>query len=310
MANENKKKSRKKHSWWKWVLGIVVAFLVIDVAIAAKLYYDAKKSVSTTYKTVKYNDKRQGKVNVTKGQPFSVLLLGSDTGEYGRSYQGRSDTIMVAAVTTKGTKLVSIPRDTLVTIAGHPGNNKINAAYSYDGVAGALNTLQNYLGIPIDHYIEINMKGLEQLSEAIGPVKVQNDLDFTNLGTHFPKGEVTIDSKNILAYTRMRYEDPRGDYGRQLRQRLVLEALVEKAASINSLANYQNILNAISTNMKTDLTFDDIKDIMTKYSGAKNIEQLQLKGDGQMIDGVSYEVVPQENLTKIRDTLKKTLEIN
>ena len=108
MANENKKKSRKKHSWWKWVLGIVVAFLVIDVAIAAKLYYDAKKSVSTTYKTVKYNDKRQGKVNMTKGQPFSVLLLGSDTGEYGRSYQGRSDTIMVAAVTTKGTKLVNL----------------------------------------------------------------------------------------------------------------------------------------------------------------------------------------------------------
>ena len=92
--------------------------------------------------------------------------------------------------------------------------------------------------------------------------------------------------------------------------RLSIEALVEKAASINSLANYQNILNAISTNMKTDLTFDDIKDIMTKYSGAKNIEQLQLKGDGQMIDGVSYEVVPQENLTKIRDTLKQTLEIN
>ena len=64
-----------------------------------------------------------------------------------------------------------------------------------------MNTLQSYLDIPIDHYIEINMKGLEQLSEAIGPVKVDNDLKFTNLDVHFPKGEVTINADNILAYT-------------------------------------------------------------------------------------------------------------
>lgn len=307
--NKHKHHRKKKRRWLKWLLIALGIFILADVAIVGKLYYDAKKAVDVTYDPVKHDDKRQGNVDLSKKQPFSVLILGTDTGEYGRTYQGRSDTIMVAAVTPNKTELVSIPRDTLVTIAGHPGNNKINAAYSYDGVSGALNTLQNYLDIPIDHYIEINMKGLEQLSEAIGPVKVNNDLEFTNLGTHFAKGEVTINSKNILAYTRMRYEDPRGDYGRQMRQRLVLQALVEKAASVNSLAKYHSILNAVSANMKTDLTFDQMKEIITNYQGAKNIEQVQLKGDGQMIDGVSYEVVPKDNLDKIQTQLKETLKL-
>lgn len=116
-----------------------------------------------------------------------------------------------------------------------------------------------------------------------------------------------IDEDNILAYTRMRYEDPRGDYGRQLRQRMVLEALVKKIATIGSMTKYQSILNAISSNMKANLTFDDMKAIATKYSSDSKIEQIQLQGESQMIDGVSYEVVPQSNLDKVTSQLKKAL---
>ena len=314
MADEKKshkkhRHGRKKKKWVRWVGGIIAVILLVNIAIVGKFYLDAKKAVDNTYKAVKHENKRSSKVSLSKGQPFSVLLLGTDTGEYGRTEQGRSDTIMVAAVTKNKTQLLSIPRDTLVTIAGYSGNNKINAAYAYGGVTGAVNTIQNYLDIPIDHYIEINMKGLEQLSAAIGSVKVENDLDFTNMGIHFPKGEVTINSSNILAYTRMRYEDPRGDYGRQLRHRMVVTALVQKAASINSITKYQSILNAISSNVKTDLTFDDIKDILANYSGAKNIEQVQLKGTSETIDGVSYEVVSQENLAKVQKLLKSALNV-
>ena len=106
----------------------------------------------------------------------------------------------------------------------------------------------------------------------------------------------------------MRYEDPRGDYGRQLRQRMVLEALVKKIATIGSVTKYQSIFNAISRNMKTNLTFDDMQAIATKYGSASKIEQVQLKGESQMIDGVSYEVVPQSNLDKVSSQLKKALD--
>ena len=217
--------------------------------------------------------------------------------------------MMLAAVSPKEKKttLVSIPRDTKVAIPGYGYNNKINAAYSYEGTKGAVNIVQSYLDVPVDYYVEMNMKGLEELSAAVGPVKVENDLEFTNANKTFKKGTVTIDEDNILAYTRMRYEDPRGDYGRQLRQRMVLEALVKKIATIGSMTKYQSILNAISSNMKTNLTFDDMKAIATKYSSASKIEQIQLQGESQMIDGVSYEVVPQSNLDKVTSQLKKAL---
>ena len=298
----------QRHKIWKWVLIVIGLFIVADVALFGKMYFDAKKSANSTYKQVKTN-KLRNTPDLNNGKPFTVLILGTDTGEYGRTYQGRSDTMMLAAVSPKEKKttLVSIPRDTKVAIPGYGYNNKINAAYSYEGTKGAVNIVQSYLDVPVDYYVEMNMKGLEELSAAVGPVKVENDLEFTNANKTFKKGTVTIDEDNILAYTRMRYEDPRGDYGRQLRQRMVLEALVKKIATIGSMTKYQSILNAISSNMKTNLTFDDMKAIATKYSSASKIEQIQLQGESQMIDGVSYEVVPQSNLDKVTSQLKKAL---
>ena len=321
MNNEEEKLNRKhshhkhhrsfwqRHKIWKWVLIIIGLFIVADVALFGKMYFDAKKSANSTYKQVKTN-KLRNTPDLNNGKPFTVLILGTDTGEYGRTYQGRSDTMMLAAVSPKEKKttLVSIPRDTKVAIPGYGYNNKINAAYSYEGTKGAVNIVQSYLDVPVDYYIEMNMKGLEELSAAVGPVKVENDLEFTNLNKTFKKGTVTINEDNILAYTRMRYEDPRGDYGRQLRQRMVLEALVKKIATIGSITKYQSILNAISSNMKTNLTFDDMKAIATKYGSASKIEQVQLQGESQMIDGVSYEVVPQSNLDKVTSQLKKALD--
>lgn len=299
----------KKHHAWRWILGIVLAFLLVCGAMIGKFYYDAKKSVDTTYHAVKHNTGRSQEVDLAQGKPFSVLLLGTDTGELGRTERGRSDTIIVATVTPKKTTLLSIPRDTLVSIAGHSGNQKINAAYAYGGVTGSLNTLQSYLDIPLDHYVEVNMKGLEQLSEAIGPVKVNNDLDFTQDGNHFAKGTVTINHNNILPFSRMRHEDPRGDYGRQLRQRQVITAMIKKIASVGSITKYQSILNAISSNMKTDISFNQMKQIYSKYKDATNISQIQLQGQGQMINGVSYEVVSDDALSTAKQKLKEQLNV-
>lgn len=301
---------RRKNRVWKWVLGIVLALLLINGAVLAKFYFDAKHSVESTYTPVKHKTGRNNEVSLKNGQPFSVLLLGTDTGDLGRTEKnGRSDTIMVATVTSKKTTLLSIPRDTLVNIPGHSGNSKINAAYSYGGLTGSLNTLQSYLGIPLDHYIEVNMKGLQQLSAAIGPVKVENDLDFTQSGNHFEKGKVTIDQNNILPFSRMRHEDPRGDYGRQLRQRKVVTALVKKVVSVGSITKYKSILSAISSNIKTDISFNQMKEIYSNYKGATNISQKQLQGQGQMINGISYEVVSDSALNSAQKTLKTELEV-
>lgn len=296
---------------WRYLIGFLILFFAFDAFAVYKLYHDARQAANSTYQSVKHNSTRNGNSVISEKKPFSLLIMGTDTGEYGRTYRGRTDTIMVAVVNpkTKTTTLASIPRDTKVAIQGHGFDNKINAAYSYGGTSLAMNTIQSYLGIPIDHYIEMNMKGLVQLSSAVGPVTVNNDLDFTNMGYHFKKGNITINKENILAYTRMRYQDPRGDYGRQLRQRLVITQLVKKGMKINNLVKYRSILDAISSNMKTDLTFDQMKFLATDYREAGNIKQLQLQGQGQQIDGVDYEVVSQSNLNQLTQKLKTALEI-
>lgn len=309
--NRHHHKNKKKRNIWSIVIGLLSLFFIVDGLIIAKVYNDTKSAVDTTYHKVKNKSERNATRTISNGKPFSILLLGTDTGDYGRTYKGRTDTMMVAVVNpnTKKTTLVSIPRDTEVAIPGHGFENKINSAYTYGGTSMAMNIVQSYLNVPIDHYIEMNMGGLVQLSSALGPIKVKNDLDFTSRGYHFKKGTVTLDKNNILAFTRMRYQDSRGDYGRQLRQRNVLGALVKKIATVQGLTKYQSILSALSSNMKTDITFNEMKTIATKYRSADKVKQIQLQGYGKMIDGISFQVVPQKKVDAVTTELRSALEL-
>ncbi|MFT8556146.1 LCP family protein [Liquorilactobacillus hordei] len=303
---------KKKRRILKICIIIFILFFVASGVIIAKVYNETKSAIDVTYHKVKNKSERSASRTISNGKPFSILLLGTDTGDYGRTYTGRTDTMMVAVVNpnTKKTTLVSIPRDTEIAIPGHGFENKINSAYTYGGTSMAMNIMQSYLDVPIDHYIEMNMGGLVQLSSALGPIKVDNDLDFDSIGYHFKKGIVNINKNNILAYTRMRYQDSRGDYGRQLRQRLVLEGLVKKIATVQGISSYKDILSALSSNMKTDITFKEIKTIATKYRSADDVEQIQLQGYGKMIDGISFQVVPQKNVDAVTKELRTALELN
>ncbi|OTE88482.1 LytR family transcriptional regulator, partial [Escherichia coli] len=89
------------------------------------------------------------------------------------------------------------------------------------------------LDIPIDHYVTINMQGLRDLIDAVGGIKVTNDIDFTLEGVHVPKGKITLNGKTGLAYARMRKEDPEGDIGRQKRQREVVTKILKKIMSLD-----------------------------------------------------------------------------
>lgn len=302
---------RKKRILRIIIIGLII-FFAIDGLILAKVYHDAKTAVDITYHKVNNKSERNAVRTISNGKPFSILLMGTDTGEYNRTYRGRSDSMMVAVINpkTEQTTLVSIPRDTLVAIPGHGFENKINSAYSYGGVSMAMNIVQSYLDVPIDHYIEMNMKGFVQLSSAIGPIKVYNNLDFSNVGNHYAKGEITLNKSNILGYTQMRYSDPTGDYGRQKRQRQVLTALVKKIATVQGITKYQSILAALSSNMKTDITFNEMKTIATKYRSADNVKQIQLQGYGKMIGGVSFQIVPQKNVDAVTKTLRTALELS
>ena len=290
------------------IFGIILVLFLAVVGMGAKLYWDVSKSMDKTYETVERSKKSQ--VNLNNKEPFSVLLLGIDTGDDGRVEQGRSNTTIGATVnpSDKQTTLVSLARDTYVDIPGQGKQDKLNHAYAFGGASLAMDTVENYLNIPINHYVSINMAGLKELVNAVGGIEVNNNLTFSQDGYDFTIGKISLDGEQALSYSRMRYEDPNGDYGRQERQRKVIEGIVQKVLSLNSVSNYQEILTAVSDNMKTDLSFDDMKKIALDYRSAfGKVKQDQLQGTGFMQDGVSYQRVDEQELNRVQQELKNQL---
>lgn len=311
--NGKANKKIKREKIFLIILGIVVVLVLAVVGVGTKLYLALSHSIKETYQTVERAEgPRTTPVDLAKQESFSVLLMGIDTGDLGRVDQVRSDTMMVATVSPedKQTTIVSIPRDTYVEIVGHNTTDKINHAYAFGGAAMAMDTVKNYLDILIDHYVSINMKGLKELVDAVGGIEVNNDITFSQDGYDFTIGKTTLDGDQALAYSRMRYEDPNGDYGRQERQRKIVEGIARKVLSLNGVTNYQSVLNALETNMRTDMSFTDMRKIAFDYRDAfGTIKQDQMQGEGFMQDGISYQRVRDQELERVQKELKDQLNL-
>lgn len=200
----------------------------------------------------------------------------------------------------KQSLLVSLPRDTYAEIIGHSTKDKINHAYAFGGASMAMDTVEELLNVPIMYYMTINMQGIQNLVDAVGGIEVTNAFEFTYDGKTFPRGHQELTGETALKYSRMRYDDPNGDYGRQQRQQELLKGVAKKALSIKGLTRSQAILNTLGANVKTDLTFDEMKRLMQDYQGAFNkIESEQLKGEGFTQEGISYQRVSEEEVTRV-----------
>lgn len=308
---------RRRKSRGKKIVLIILAILVVlvlaIVGIGAKLYLDLSHSIEKTYEPVERTQgERTAPIDLAKQESFSVLLLGIDTGDLGRVDQGRSDTMMVATISPKDkqTTIVSIPRDTYVDIVGRDTKDKINHAYAFGGVAMAMDTVEKYVDIPIDHYVSLNMKGLKELVDAVGGIEVNNDLTFSQDGYDFTIGKTTLNGDQALAYSRMRYEDPNDDYGRQGRQRKIVEGVVKKILSLDGVSNYQPVLSVLESNMKTDMSFEEMKKIALDYREAfGTITQDQLQGEGFMQNNISYQKVSDQELDRVKQELKNQMNL-
>ncbi|MBJ8116775.1 polyisoprenyl-teichoic acid--peptidoglycan teichoic acid transferase TagU [Bacillus sp. LB(2018)] len=295
-----------------WVLSVLGLLLLIGGIYVYRVYSNVSSTLDSVHQPLKRDksDKRDQKVDVADKKPISILLMGVDQ----RAEEtGRSDSLMLFTLNpkTKSMKITSIPRDSYTEIIGKGKKDKINHAYAFGGIDMSVKTVENFLNVPVDHYIEVNMAGFKDIVDAVGGVDVNNDLDFTSAGVHFEKGNLHLDGEKALKYTRMRYEDPRGDFGRQMRQRQVIQAVIKKGASVSSLASYGDVLKAIEKNVKTSLTQDQMFDIQKNYKDCmQNSEEIQIPGDGhKAADGIWYYYVPDAAKQDITNKLRAHLEV-
>ncbi|OXB93140.1 LytR family transcriptional regulator [Parageobacillus galactosidasius] len=303
-------KRRKKKKWLRWVGGIVAVLLIGIGAYAYSIYHHVKQTANQMYENVDWkSDKRDDEVSFKEKTPISILLIGVDERKGDR---GRADSLIVMTVNPnkKSIKMVSIPRDTRTEIIGKGKKDKINHSYAFGGVEMTMATVEHFLDIPIDYYIKVNMESFRDIVDAVGGVTVNNPFAFTYEGVTFPKGEITLNGEKALKYSRMRKSDPRGDFGRQDRQKQIIEAIIQKGASFSSLTNYDEVLTAIGKNMKTNLTFDEMQEIQANYKEARHhIEQLHITGKGTTINGTYYLIVPEEERLAVSNKLKEHLEL-
>lgn len=294
---------RRRHTLRNTLVIAILLILVGGAAYGMSRYRNVQSSVNSSFKTSGLTKMRDVSKQLADKQPVSVLLLGTDTGALGRNYRGRTDSMMVITLnpSTNKTTITSIPRDTAVSIPGYTKEapSKINAAYAWGQSKTTIKTVQQMLNVPIDFYALVNMGGMRKVIDKIGGVDVTPTLSFKYSGYTFKKGYKThMNGRKALAYSRMRHDDPKGDYGRQTRQRSVLIALVHQSGSISTLLN-QSFIDSISAQTQTDLTFDDLTKLARDYrSATKTTKETHLQGTSKELNDQSMEVMKKSELQR------------
>ncbi len=230
-----------------------------------------------------------------ENDPFYILLMGTD----GRSEDeaDRTDSIILARVDpeAKQVVLVSIPRDTMVELDG-VGTAKINAAHAYGGAAGAVEAVEEFAGIEISHYAEIDFSGFVDLVDALGGVEVDVpiEIDDEDAGGHVDQGLQTLNGEQALIFCRSR-DTAIGDYQRQANQRIFLQALATKILS-SDVATLATSINAIASAVGTDMNVDEIYSIAMTLRGmdSSNIYTYTVPSTTATINGISYVVADDE----------------
>lgn len=243
-------------------------------------------------------------------EPMSVLLLGIDTGSLGRTEVGRSDVIMVMTLNpnTNHITLTSIPRDTYVEIVGQGMMDKINHAYAFGGIEMSRATVEEFLDIPIEHYIVVNMAGLSEIIDQVGGVEVIPPTTFNISGYHFVEGQaITLDGEMALAYVRERYTSG-GDYGRQERQRQLVTAVIHQLSKSKNIFNLKNLFYSLNENIKTDFDLMTLMGLYKEFNDSvDNVTTYQISGYPQMIENIYYEVPDAEILEDIKYAIQNEL---
>jgi LCP family protein required for cell wall assembly len=253
-----------------WCFG--ASLLGFGAAVGTALYKTRGKGGSRLTNAGEYLVGRMVSPNlIFEGRDrVNVLLIGEDLpiNQYQQVTKefSRSDTNMVITLEqmTHGVGVLSLPRDTKVTVPGK-GVHKLNAAHRFLGPPTLIETISANFGLPIHHYVKTNFHGFIQLVDMIGgiDVDVERDMNYDdnwqNFHVHLKKGFQHLNGQQAHGYVRWRKSnngesDPEGDLGRIKRQQKVMKILAAKLLSPTRAYKLPAIMQAMRRYLDTDLT--------------------------------------------------------
>ncbi|HEY5651392.1 MAG TPA: LCP family protein [Acidimicrobiia bacterium] len=303
-----------------WLKRLVFAALVALNLLALFAFLQLRNTEAQFDQNVTTNDQVVPALAPTvadRSQPITFLLIGSDSREgleslknFGPSGGERADVIILLRIVPEdGTaQMLSIPRDTYVDIAGH-GKNKINSAFAFGGAPLMVETVSNFTGIPINHYVEVDFVGFQAIVGELGGVEI--DFPFPardgKSGLDVDAGRQTLDGYQALAFARSRsYEELQdgswvsvdaNDFGRTRRQQQLIYAILRGLARPSSIVEMGTLVGGFAEYLTVDTTLAEGSLVQLAYTmrnvRPNQIEAATLPGDVATVDGASV-VIPSD----------------
>lgn len=317
------KHKKDKYRWLKRIGLTIAFFLAVAIPVSATYMYTiTKNSVDNMYKPSKVAT--QNKMETLKAEnldtKISVLIMGLDNDDIRDIGSTRADGLiyLVYDGANKKMEMVSLPRDIYTDIYDGSGNGiveykgKINAGYVVAEEDSMIETVQNYLDLPVDYFATVNFISFVQIIDAIGgidldvPYDIRENFEKDNTGEIIvPQGKQHLNGEQALAFSRIRKVDD--DVLRGERQQQVIEQTINQILTINSIPKYKQILDTASTNINTNFTFENLTSLAGNMLNGFEINSNTYSWESGWVGEESIVVVHDDSYNEIRNKMIEAL---
>jgi LCP family protein required for cell wall assembly len=238
-------------------------------------------------------------------EPITILMMVSDANEREEPDSGASDVMAIVHLdpSTQSCRALNVLPNTRVELEG-VGNTRINQALSEGGAELAVSTVEDYLGIEIDHHGVIDLDGIAMAIDAVGGITINNETAFTVGTNEFPAGEITLSGEQAIVYARYT-EDPSDMQGRLDRQKTLVEGLTTSMGGGNALesvpSSVPTSLADIEDHIVTDLDLESALEVANAYSTCvpdeNTVETMMFTESGAQLD----EATQDEQVSGVTD---------
>lgn len=297
----------------------VAAVLVLLFGSAGAYVYEIDRSVTANIEReidlpAESTDGEQRPVKDPQAvETLDYLLIGTDNGDPGLDRGGRSDSLMLLHLNQArdAAYVISIPRNTLVTIPGH-GRQRVNAAYALGGAPLVVRTVERLTGARLDHVAMVDFQGFVNLTTVLGGVTVRNRTAFASHGHTYPVGDLTLSDDAALWFVRERDALPT-ELHRAENQRKMLKAILAKGLSrevVTDPLRFTEFIGNAAKQVRVDKSLSDRELRATATSlrlTPDDITMLSVPlGKGRTFDGQLGYPVDQVRLDDLRTRVRIT----
>ncbi|MFI6008589.1 LCP family protein [Streptomyces sp. NPDC051243] len=267
------------------------------------------------------------------GEGTNYLIVGSDSREgmtdeqkkelHTGSAQGkRTDSMMILHVGSSGDTLISLPRDSNVTIPSFKGSDsgkfyegtgrqvKLNAAYAEDGPELLVRTVEANTGLHIDHYVEIGFAGFANIVDSVGGVEIEipkGGIKDSKSGADLEEGKQTLNGQEALAFVRTRYALPGSDLDRTKNQQKFLSALANQVATPGTVLNPFKLYPTMGAGLDSLIVDKDMSlyDLASMFWAMKSVSGGEGKSMNMPISGNSANGNLQWDTAKVKQLVEQ-----